>query len=134
MRLPLILGVQAPTIRQLREAIKHHAAFEVFPNLIVSANTYDKLAQQVHYIINKQLSGIFHLSTEDVIHHDELFREISEKLSGKLPIFKNVYSSNEDQFLAILPKENKLPKNYRITMDEVIAESTLKDEIVTLKS
>ena len=38
-----------------------------------------------------------------------------------------------DRYLAILPKENKLPQNYRITIEEVISDSTLKDEITTLK-
>lgn len=133
LRLPMILGVNAPLILQLKQAIKHHASFEVFPNLIISATTTKKLAQQIHYIINKKLFGIFHLSSQDVTHHDDLFMEISSKLSNKTPIFKKVFSSNEDQFLAILPKENKLPKNYKISIEEVIAESTLMDEIMTLK-
>ncbi len=134
LRLPMVLGVNAPRLFQLKQAIKHRAAFEVFPNLIISVTTADKIAQQVHYIINKELSGIFHLSTKDVIHHEDLFKEISEKLSDNMPIFKSVYSSNEDKYLAILPKKNKLPKNYRITVAEVINDSTLNEEIITLKS
>ncbi len=133
-RLPFVLGVTSPTIIQLKQAIKHQATFEVFPSLIISATTQNKLAQQIHYIINKDLNGIFHLSSEDVMHHDELFKDISEKISHKKPIFKNVFSSNEDRFLAVLPKENLLPKNYQITLDEVIEDSTLKDEIETLKT
>lgn len=133
-RLPFVLGVTSPIIIQLKQAIKHQATFEVFPSLIISATTQNKLAQQIHYIINKDLNGIFHLSSEDVMHHDELYKDISEKISHKKPIFKNVFSSNEDRFLAVLPKENLLPKNYQITLDEVIEDSTLKDEIETLKT
>ncbi|MEM7185921.1 MAG: sugar nucleotide-binding protein [Bacteroidota bacterium] len=133
LRLPLVLGVNSPAIFQLKQAIKYGDAFEVFPNLIVSVTTADKLAQQVHYIINKKAFGIFHLASKDIIHHDDLFREISEKISNKKPIFKSAYSSNEDSYLAILPKKNKLPKNYRITVSEVIEDSTLKEEILTLK-
>lgn len=133
-RLPLVLGINSPTIIQLKQAIKHHATFEVFPNLIVNATTQNKLAQQIHYIINKNLNGIFHLASEDVIHHNELFEEIAKKISHKKPIFKNVFSSNDDRFLAILQKENLLPKNYQISMEQVIEESTLKDEIETLKT
>ncbi|MEZ4794302.1 MAG: sugar nucleotide-binding protein [Flavobacteriaceae bacterium] len=133
LRLPLVLGVNSPNTFHLKQAIKHHASFEVFPNAIVSATTSDKMAQQIHYIINQELTGTFHLASQDVIHHDELFREISERLSHKKPIFKNVFSSNEDRYQAILPKHNVLPKAYQITIQEVIADSTLKDEIVTLK-
>lgn len=134
MRLPLVLGVNSPSIFMLKQSLKHHAAFEVYPHLVLSATTNDKIAQQVHYLINHDLTGIFHLASEDVIHHEDLFKEISEKISLKKPIFKSVYSSNEDKYLAILPKENKLPKNYSITIAEVIDECTLKDEITTLKN
>ncbi|NND62220.1 MAG: sugar nucleotide-binding protein [Flavobacteriaceae bacterium] len=134
LRLPMVLGVNAPRLFQLKQAIKHQAAFEVFPNLIISLTTSDKIAQQVHYIINKEMFGIFHLSTKDVVHHEDLFKEISEKISDKTPIFKSVFESNEDRYLAILPKKNKLPKNYRITVAEVIKDSTLNEEIITLKS
>lgn len=134
LRLPMVLGVNSPRIFQLKQAMKHHASFEVFPNLIISVTTADKIAQQVHYIINKGRSGIYHLASKDMVHHDELFKEISEKISDKKLIFKNVFRSNEDRYLAILPKKNKLPKNYHITVAEVIADSTLKEEIITLKN
>ncbi|PKA84261.1 dTDP-4-dehydrorhamnose reductase [Ulvibacter sp. MAR_2010_11] len=134
LRLPMVLGVNAPAIFQLKQAIKHQASFEVYPNLIISITTANKIAQQVHYIINKKLSGTFHLTSKDMVHHEDLFRELTGKLSDKSPIFKSVFSSNDDSYLAILSKLNKLPKEYRITVAEVIADSTLKEEISTLKT
>jgi dTDP-4-dehydrorhamnose reductase len=133
LRLPLVLGVNSPRMFQLKQAIKHQAAFEVFPNLIISITTASKVAQQVHYIINKELCGIYHLSSKDMVHLEDLFREISEKISEKTPIFKSAFSSNEDTYQAILPKKNKLPKTYHITVSEVIDDSTLKEEIITFK-
>ncbi len=35
LRLPMVLGIQSPRIVQLRQAIKHKAAFEVYPNLTI---------------------------------------------------------------------------------------------------
>ncbi|QIE58503.1 sugar nucleotide-binding protein [Rasiella rasia] len=134
LRLPMVLGVHAPRLIQLRQASKHKAAFEVFPNLIISVTTADKIAQQVHYIVNQQLDGIFHLASEDVIHHEDLFRELCEKLGNERPVFKSVYKRNEDSYLALLPKKNKLPKSYRITVSEVIDACTLKEEISTFKN
>ena len=133
LRLPLVLGPYAPEIIHLREAIKSKANFEVFPNLIISVTTANKIAQQIHYIINKEKTGIFHLASEDVIHHEDLFIEICEKAHGKSPVFQQVYTRNEDSYHAILPKDNRLPKNYRITVQEVIEDCTLNEEIFTLK-
>ena len=133
-RLPLVLGVNSPTLIQLRESMKHHAAFEVFPKHIISVTTEDKIAQQTHYIINKNLTGIFHLASNDVIHHDDLFTEIAVKIGRKMPIFKSVYSSNEDLYRAILPRDNKLPEALQINVSEVIDACTLNEEIVTFKN
>ncbi len=134
LRVPIILGYNSPLILQLRNAIKYKANFEVFPKLIVSLNTITKLVQQIHYIINKEIIGILHLSSSDMIHHDELFKEITEKISGKKPIFKNVYESNNDKYLALLSKHTILPETHRITVAEVITESTFNEEITTLKT
>jgi len=133
LRLPIVLGVNSPRIFQLKEASKNKAEFEVYPNLIISAITANKLVQQVHYIINKDLNGIFHLASEDVIHHSDLFQEISEKLELDTIVFKQLYTSNEDKFLAILPKLNTLPENYKISVSQIIEDCTLKEEIVSLK-
>lgn len=134
LRLPMVLGFHSPRILQLRQAIKHHAAFEIYPNLTISITTADKVAQQIHYIISKELDGIFHLASDDMVHHEDLFREITSKMGDKKPIFKNVFRRNEDEYLAILPKKNKLPKNYRINVAQVVEDSTLSEEIATFKN
>ncbi len=134
LRLPMVLGINSPRIVQLRNSIKINAEFDVFPNLIISITTASKIAQQIHYIINRQLDGIYHLASNDMVHHEDLFREITSKLGDNSPIFKSVYRRNDDSYLAILPKKNKLPAVYKISVSEVIDESTLKDEIITLKN
>lgn len=133
LRLPLVLGVNSPRIIQLKEAAKNKAEFEVYPNLIISATTANKIAQQIHYIINKNLKGIYHLTSNDMIHHLELFEDISNKLDLNNVVFKNIYNSNKDKYLAILSKHNKLPKNYQITISEIIEDCVLKEEIGSLK-
>jgi dTDP-4-dehydrorhamnose reductase len=133
LRLPMVLGAYSPRILQVRQAIKHQAVFDVYPNLIISVTTANTIAQQIHYIINKELSGIFHLASNDLVHHQDLFIEICEKISNKTPIFKSIYNSNDDQYLAILPKHNILPANYQTTVAEVIENSTLED-LITIKN
>ena len=92
------------------------------------------MAQQIHYIISKKLDGIFHLASDDMVHHDDLFRDITSKIGDKKPIFKNVFRRSKNEYLAILPKKNKLPKQYRISVAKVIEDSTLSEEITTFKN
>ena len=134
LRLPMVLGFHSPRILQLRQAIKYKATFEIYPNLTISATTVDKVAQQIHYIISKKLDGIFHLASDDMVHHDDLFRDITSKIGDKKPIFKNVFRRSKNEYLAILPKKNKLPKQYRISVAKVIEDSTLSEEITTFKN
>ena len=123
VRLPMIYGYNSPRIRELKILHDLKEPIEVFPNVVINATTHDKFSQQVHYIINRDLEGVFHLGSKDLIHHKELVYEILKGLKLENPIFKNVYNSNEDRFIAVIPKQNILPKNLQITIDEVVANS-----------
>ena len=122
-RLPMVFGYNSPRIRELKDHIKRKEAYEIFPNLVMNVTTADKLAQQLHYIINRDKGGIFHLGSHDLIHHDEFIKDIAKSLGYERPLFKNVYTSNFDRFLAVLPKYNILPRHLRIESHEVIEHS-----------
>lgn len=124
-RLPMVFGYASPRVKELRETIQSGKPYEVFPNLVVNTAYSDKLVQQFHYIINQQKRGIFHLGSKDLIHHDEFIREVVEKLHLKNPVLKNVYTSNFDRFLAVLPKDNQLPEHLAVYNQQVIENSTL---------
>ena len=133
LRLPKVLGINSPQIVHLRQCIRHQATFEVFPNLVITATTINKVCQQIHYIINQSIHGIYHLSSLDMVHHEDLFREITSKIGDKIPIFKSVFTRNEDSYNALLSKENKLPKFIQISVSQVIEESSLNEEIISIK-
>jgi len=124
IRLPMVFGMNSPRVRAIKNAILLQEQIEVFPHLIMNTTTDRKLAQQIHFIINRSRFGIFHLGSNDLIHHQEFINEIIAKLDIKVkPQFKLVYTSNFDRYLAVLPKDNKLPKHLSITNEEVVAES-----------
>nr|WP_262908997.1 sugar nucleotide-binding protein [Leeuwenhoekiella parthenopeia] len=124
IRLPMVFGANSPRVREIKNALLLHAQIEVFPHLIMNTTTDKKLGQQIHYIINRKLSGIFHLGSNDLIHHQEFIQEIVRKVNLNIkPQYKMVYTSNFDRYLAVLPKDNKLPQHLAITNEEVLAES-----------
>ena len=123
VRLPMIYGHKSPRLKELKLMHELNEPIEVFPNVVINATTHDKFAQQIHYIINRELEGVFHLGSRDLVHHKELIQDILKGLKLEQPIFKNVYNSNEDRFIAVIPKHNELPKNLHITIDEVVSNS-----------
>ncbi|BAO56681.1 sugar nucleotide-binding protein [Nonlabens marinus] len=119
-RVPMIFGAKSPRVQELKKQISNGEAIEVFPNVVINAAHIDKLAQQIHYLINRRRRGIFHLGSSDLIHHSDLIKGICKKITDQKIVFKNVFDSNEDRQLSVLPKEHILPKHLQLTIEEVI--------------
>jgi dTDP-4-dehydrorhamnose reductase len=74
-------------------------------------------------MINRNKSGVFHLGSTDLVHHDEYIKDIVNQMTTKNGVlYKHVYTTNEDRYLAVLPKFNKLPKHLQVTSTEVLQE------------
>lgn len=122
LRVPMVFGKWSPRIKEIKNAIENKEPIEVFPNLIINVTHDDKLTQQIHYLINRDKTGIYHLGSKDLVHHEEFIQELVQNM-GELkhkPIYKRVYTTNEDRYLAVLPKTNTLPKNLQVTYQEII--------------
>lgn len=122
LRLPMVFGAQSPRIQKLILSLKEKSPIEIFPNLIMNVTTDSKVTQQIHYIINRNKSGIFHSGSSDLVHHDDFFKEIIKSLSLNNAIYKRVYTTNDDRYLAVLPKYNLLPKNLQLLSQEILTE------------
>ncbi|WP_339842021.1 sugar nucleotide-binding protein [uncultured Maribacter sp.] len=120
LRLPMVFGNSSPRIRDMKKAIINNEPVDVFPNLILNVTNDDKLSQQIHYLINRDKTGIYHLGSNDLTHHEDFIKEILERVGNFNPILKRVYTTNEDRYLAVLPKTNKLPKNLQFTYQNII--------------
>lgn len=123
LRLPMVFGSQSPRITEIFQNIKENIPNEIFPNLIMNVTTDNKVTQQIHYIINRNKSGIFHLGSTDLVHHDDFIKEIVKTLNlEEKAIYKRVYTTNDDRYLAVLPKYNLLPKNLNLLSQEILNE------------
>ncbi|MDO7173578.1 sugar nucleotide-binding protein [Mariniflexile sp. AS56] len=122
LRLPMVFGKQSPRIQEIIQNISENIPIEVFPNLIMNVTTDSKVTLQIHYIINRNKSGVFHLGSTDLVHHDEFIKELTNTLNLKKAVYKQVYTTNDDRYLAVLPKYNLLPKNLQIQSQDVLTE------------
>jgi dTDP-4-dehydrorhamnose reductase len=118
----MVFGAFSPRVDEIRLLLKEKLAIEVFPNLVMNVTSDNKLTQQIHYIINQNKYGIFHLGSTDLVHHDEFISDVIKSLGNSKPILKHVYTTNEERYLAVLPKNNKLPKHLQILSTEILKE------------
>ncbi len=122
VRMPMVFGSGSPRIREIKSALQSRDAIEVFPNLIMNVTTDTRVTQQIHYIVNRNLYGVFHLGSKDLVHHDDFMKEIIHSLGHSNPKFKMVYTTNDDRYLAVLPKSNMLPKHLQLFSQEILEE------------
>jgi len=120
LRVPMVFGNSSPRVKEMKKFIWNNEPIEVFPNLIINVISINKLTQQIHYLINRNKIGIYHLGSYDLVHHEDFIKDILERIGSFNPIFKRVFTTNEERYLAVLPKDNKLPKNLRISCQEII--------------
>lgn len=122
IRMPMVFGPGSPRVEELLAHIKNNEAVEVFPNLVMNVTSFDKVSQQIHYIINRKKTGIFHLGSNDLVHHDDFIKELLQNLGVGKPLLKQVFTTNDERYLAVLPKENILPKHLQVVSQEVLSE------------
>ncbi len=120
LRLPMVFGKFSPRLKDIFDADRDRVPIDVFPKVVINATTAEKFSQQVHYIINQNLQGVFHLGSTDLIHHKDLIEDICDINEIHNPIFKNNYESNQDRYLALLSKYNPLPEHKSISIDDVV--------------
>ena len=124
-RMPMVFGAQSPRVKELRLHIDNKVPYEVFPNLVMNVASDRKVTQQLHYIINRKRSGIYHMGSNDLIHHNEFIAELVAALQLKKPVYKSVYTANFDRYLAVLPRDHKLPKHLQYEHHAVLRDVLL---------
>ena len=122
-RLPMVYGLHSPRIKEIEALMDEKLPLEVFPNTIVNLISDRKLTQQIHYIINQKLTGIFHLGTTDLITHYDFHKRLAAKRGWDQLVFKQVFTTNDMRYIAVLPKENKLPAHLLPTCEDVLEDS-----------
>ncbi len=120
LRVPMVFGNGSPRVKEMKATIAANEPVEVFPNLVMNVTHDSKLTQQIHFLVSKSKTGIYHLGSNDLVHHEEFIQEILKRVGNFNALFKRVYTTNEERYLAVLPKENLLPKNYQTSYEEII--------------
>lgn len=119
-RSAMIFSSKSKRIDQIKESIINLSPIEIFPNLIININSENLLAKHLHYMISRNLNGIFHHGSKDLINHEELIKIIIEKLNLRAVKFKYVYTTNNNRYISLLSNKNSFPKHLNFTFDSIL--------------
>ena len=124
LRSPIIFDRNSPRIDELKLSTKNNLPIEVFPNLVVNINSSVIIAKQIHYFLSREIKGIVHVGSQDLILHDELIFSLVKKLNLKKPTYKYVYTTNDKRFLALFSNRNIIPNHLKFSYEDIMKELT----------
>lgn len=120
LRLPMIWGKGSPRLNDLVTALNNNEKVHVYTNLYINTNTDVMLAKQISYIIQNDLKGIFHMGSSEAINYYGFIKKIIIGLGYENVIFDEEVLSAEKYYLAVLPDDEGLPKEFNFSNEDVI--------------
>jgi dTDP-4-dehydrorhamnose reductase len=120
LRSPMIFDKNSPRIKDIINKSEESIAIEIFPNLIVNINSAKIFAKQIHYIISRNISGIIHHGSNDLVNHDEYIFSIVKKLKLKTIKYKYVYTTNENRYLALFSNRDIFPSHLQFSYSKTL--------------
>jgi len=125
VRFSQIWGKDSPRMKTLLEKLENKEIIEAYTNVYMNRATDTMLAKQMHYLIKNNITGTFHLGTEDLMSDMDFISALVEKLGYKDVKIEEI-AMEDKYYLAVLSKENIFPEDLRFNNIDVIEELTGK--------
>ena len=122
LRLPMVFGLKSHRVQEIKQLHQLEVPVELFPNLVINVCSADRMTRQLHYIVNRNKYGIFHCGSTDLVHHEDFMKDLIGYLGIKTAKYKFVYTTNDERYLAVLPKYNTLPKYLQFKCQDILSE------------
>lgn len=119
IRIPEIYGKNCPRVLKLKEAVQTHNPIKTFQNLYVNYTTDRQIAEWIAYIIENDLTGIFHIGTKDMSDYVAFQKKLVDKLSPGQPFFE-ITKEPLRLTQAVLPGRNEIPNSMQLHVEDVI--------------
>lgn len=79
VRLPMVFGRRSMRVVQMREAIGSKTPITVYDNLLINTVLDKDVALCIREMIQRDLTGIFHLAAPDVVNHRDFYQMLVPK-------------------------------------------------------
>lgn len=119
LRLPQVWGKDSPRMKALFSALRKDEAIVVYPGLIYNTNTDAMAARQLHAVMDRDLSGIFHLAAEDTVSHRDFYCGLAGRLGFPRAKVKESFEQ-AGTFALSSKRRGELPAGFRFSNASVI--------------
>lgn len=126
IRIPQIWGKESPRLRSLQQSIHTKQAIEVYRNLECNNLLDSQLAKQLDYIIQNELTGIFHLGARDMMSHEAFYKKVVSRMSHSNVHFSesNFENNLQTYYFGLQSIRTDIPESLHQTNLEIISHIT----------
>lgn len=123
IRIPGIWGKNSPRMNNLKKNLETAEPIQAYSNLECSFLSDIHLARQLRYIVEHELTGIFHLGAVDMLKECTFIEELAGKLTTRdVNMQSNAYQDKETSYyFGLVSNRKDLPDDLNITNEEVIS-------------
>ncbi|MBE1556675.1 sugar nucleotide-binding protein [Sporosarcina limicola] len=123
IRIPAIWGMNSPRVNEIKESIKNHKEIAVYSNLVCNNLLDVQLAKQLRFIIEKELKGIFHLGSVDMMAQGRFFEQIISKLTSNKSLLRyQMYQDKADTcYFTLKSNRDDIPTSLQSTNEDIIS-------------
>lgn len=126
LRIPQVWGKNCPRLTELLNSLHDNKEIEIFPELIHTTILDVTIARQLSYIIDKNYTGIFHLTADDIINYKEFYCRLITGLGYDTANVKDCFDL-KGYFALLSKRKNEFPDSLRISNEDVIKYLTQKE-------
>lgn len=117
IRLPMVFAKESPRMEMLQMAKRESETLETPNPVYLTAILTDQVVEMQQYVLDNNLSGIFHFSSSDVI----LMKDLYTRILGDDSLL--IIDEIEPTYLAIVPQRSDMPFDFK--MDDIISKLKL---------
>ena len=123
IRIPGIWGKNSPRMNNLKKNLEAAEPIQAYSNLECSFLSDKQLARQFHFIVERGLTGIFHLGAVDMLKECAFIEELAVTLTASdVNMQYNAYQDKETTYyFGLVSNREDLPDDLNITNEEIIS-------------
>jgi dTDP-4-dehydrorhamnose reductase len=123
VRIPAIWGKNSPRWNTIKDRIENNKEIDGYSNLVCNNLLDVSLAKQLRFIIEKELKGIFHLGSVDLMTQGKFYEQILSELGSEKSLLRDrLYQDNDaTYYFQLSSNRDDLAGAQQYTNDEIIS-------------
>ncbi|MGN0984943.1 MAG: sugar nucleotide-binding protein [Candidatus Enterenecus sp.] len=118
-RLAAVWAPECPRLRRLKEGSRTGETVQTYQGDAVNISLAEQIGWYARYVLDHDLTGVFHVGTTDTVDYYEFEKMVCETLNIRLPEFE-VTPIGGNAVQAVVPARREIPQNLQLTVAQVL--------------